>query len=345
LCIDSVKLRANASHKQQKNRKGLEKAAVKLRKCIAGLLDNVSSEETEVEQEQELRRLEKRLADLDAARDILNDRLAHSGCGKGPREATQLQENTTVNITDPDAHIMQQANGEKNPAYSVTTAADSKADIVAHFQVNAEDHDSEALKPALSGSAEKTGKTHEHTTADAGFGSIKNLEYLAQQNINALIPDRRLAVEQLGLTAKGSYDRSQFVYDAVTDSYRCPEGNILSCCGTVTVNGRASRRYANPSACRQCQQVKNCTKGKHRVLIRDEHEALRERMREKLQQEVNQQIYRLRSHTAEAPYGCIKRNWKFTHVLRRGIAKVAMEVALLFSLHNILKLGAVLHPV
>jgi transposase len=345
LCIDSVKLRANASHKQQKNRNGLEKAAVKLRKRIEGLLDNVSSEETAGEQEQELRRLEKRLADLDAARDILNDRLEDSCRGKGLKEAAQLQEQTTVNITDPDAHIMQQANGEKNPAYSVTTAADSKADIIAHFQVNTEDHDSEALQPAIAGSAEKTGKAHEHTTADAGFGSIKNLEYLAEQNINALIPDRRLAVEQLGLTAKGSYDRSQFVYDALTDSYQCPAGNILNCCGMVTVNGRASRRYANPSACRHCQQVKNCTKAKQRVLIRDEHEAVRERMREKLQQEVNQEIYKVRAHTAEAPYGCIKRNWKFTHVLRRGITKVALEVALLFSLHNILKLGAVLHPV
>jgi transposase len=344
LCIDSVKLRANASHKQQKNRKGLEKSAAKLRKRIEGLLDNVSSEETAVEQEKELRRLEKRLTDLDAARDILHDRMEQSCCGKALREAAHVQETATVNITDPDAHIMQQANGEKNPAYSITTAADSKADIVAHFQVNAEDHDSEALQPAIAGSTEKTGKVHEYTTADAGFGSIRNLEYLEEDNISALIPDRRLAVEQLGLTAKGSYDRSQFVYDAATDSYRCPQGMILSCCGTVTVNSRASRRYANPSACRHCQQVKHCTKGKHRVLIRDENEAVRERMREKLQQEVNQEIYQLRAHTAEAPYGCIKRNWKFTHVLRRGLTKVAMEAALLFSLHNILKLGTVLNP-
>jgi len=345
LCIDSVKLRANASHKQQKNRNGLEKATVKLKRRIEGLLDNVSNEETAVDQEKELRRLEKRLADLDAARDILTHRLKQSGGGTGLKEAAHVQEKTTVNITDTDAHIMQQANGEKNPAYSVTTAADSKADIIAHFQVNAGDHDSEALQPAIAGSTEKTGKAHEHTTADAGFGSIRNLEYLEEQSINALIPDRRLAVEQLGLTAKGSYDRSQFVYDAITDSYRCPAGTVLSCCGRITVNGRASRRYANPSACRSCQQGKDCTKGNHRVLIRDEHEAVRERMREKLQQEVNQEIYRLRAHTAEAPYGCIKRNWKFTHVLRRGIAKVAVEVALVFSLHNILKLGAALHPV
>ena len=345
LCIDSVKLRANASHKQQKNKRGIEKATVKLRKRLEGLLENAGNEELDAEKQKELCRLEKRLADLDAARDILSDRLAQSCCGKGLSEAAQEQEKTTINITDSDAHIMQQANGEKNPAYSITTAGDGKADVIAHFQVNAEDHDSKALQPAIAGSTEKTGKAHEHTTADAGFGSISNLEYLEEQNINALIPDRRLAVEQLGLTAKGSYDRSQFVYDAATDSYRCPEGNILSCCGTVTVNGRASRRYANPQACRHCQQLRHCTKGNHRVLVRDENEAVRERMREKLQQEVNQKLYTLRAHTAEAPYGCIKRNWKFTHVMRRGIAKVAMEAALLFSLHNILKLGAVLHPV
>ncbi|MCX5902797.1 MAG: transposase [Proteobacteria bacterium] len=67
-------------------------------------------------------------------------------------------------------------------------------------------------------------------------------------------------------------------------------------------------------------------------------------LREKLRPEVNQELYKLRAHTAEAPYGCIKRNWKFTHVLRCGLTKVAMEAALLFSLHNILKLGTVLNP-
>jgi transposase len=345
LCIDSVKLRANASHKQQKNNRGIEKATVKLRKRIEGLLENAGNEELDAEKQKELCRLAKRLAGLDAARDILSDRLEHGCCGKGLREAAQLQEKSTINITDTDAHIMQQANGEKNPAYSVTTAADSKADIVAHFQVNAEDHDSKALRPAIAGSTEKTGKAHDHSLADAGFGSIGNLEYLEEQNINALIPDRRLAVEQLGLTAKGSYDRSQFVYDVETDRYRCPEGNLLGCCGKLTAKGRTAKRYANPQACRHCQQLRHCTKGNHRVLVRDENEAVRERMREKLQQEVNQELYKVRAHTAEAPYGCIKRNWKFTHVMRRGIAKVAMEAALLFSLHNILKLGAVLHPV
>jgi hypothetical protein len=183
LCIDSVNLRANASHKQQKNRKGLEKAAAKVRKRIEDLLDTAEDEETDAAKHKELRRLEKRQAHLDAARNILNDRLEQSCCGKGLREAAHAQETATVNITDPDAHIMQQANGEKNPAYSITTGGDSNADIIVHFQVNAADPDREALKPAIAGSTEKTGKAHEYTTADAGFGSIGNLEYLEEDNI------------------------------------------------------------------------------------------------------------------------------------------------------------------
>jgi hypothetical protein len=71
---------------------------------------------------------------------------------------------------------MQQANGEKNPAYSITTAGDSKEDVIVHFQVTPEDHDRAALKPAIAGSTEKTGKAPEHTSADAGCGSIRNLE-------------------------------------------------------------------------------------------------------------------------------------------------------------------------
>jgi transposase len=89
LCIDSVKLRATASHQQQKNRKGLEKAAVKLRKRMEDLLDAAGDEETDAEKHTERGRLEKRLADLDAARDMLNDRLDDSCRGKGLKEAAQ----------------------------------------------------------------------------------------------------------------------------------------------------------------------------------------------------------------------------------------------------------------
>jgi len=58
----------------------------------------------------------------------------------------------------------------------------------------------------------------------------------------------------------------------------------------------------------------------------------RERIREKLGKK--------RAHAAESPFGNAKGDLKFRGVMRRGVAKVRMEVARLFMLHNVLKMAA-----
>ena len=52
--------------------------------------------------------------------------------------------------------------------------------------------------------------------------------------------------------------------------------------------------------------------------------------------------YKKRAHAAESPYGHAKRNLKFIYVMRRGIKKVRMELALLFMLHNIMKVAPII---
>jgi len=234
---------------------------------------------------------------------------------------------------------MQQANGERNPAYSITTTTDVANDIVTHIQVNAQDNDAAALLPAVEGSRQTTDERHEEVEADAGFASMENYERLEAEEQEALIPDRRMEVEEQDATAKGEYDRSKFYYRERTDSYRCPAGQILRKTGTVEVNGRLCDRYENAQACAGCPHRAKCTRGSHRRVFRDQNEEVRERMREKLGGKRAHQRYNKRAHAAESPYGNVKWNLKFRAVMRRGREKVLMEVALLFMLHNILKLG------
>ncbi len=336
LAIDSVKIRANASYKQAKNKKALKKEEAKIRARLDELISKVDKSE---EESQEYRRLRKRLKRVDRAARILKERLASISAGR--RSEARIEEKLKVNVTDPDAHIMEYANGGKNPSYSVTTTTDTNSDIITHFQVNLQDDDAEALIPAIEGSQEKTGQAHNVNVADASFCSLSNLEELEGRELNALIPDRRLEVERLGLTAKGDYDRSKFEYDAVDDRYKCPQGQYLVFVGKTEANGRSAQRYANSPVCAECQVKAECTRGVYRTVTRDDKEAVRERMREKLSLKENREIYNLRAHAAEAPYGCIKWNWKVISMMRRGIGKVGMEFALIFSLHNLLKLGAV----
>ena len=335
LAIDSVKLRASASYKQSKTIEGIEKEEDKLAARLREILEKANdAQSAEVEEVAGLTRRRERVA---AAKAKLQERIAEKSRGVSEAEREALVKKEKVNITDPAASIMKQANGEKNPSYSITTTADTAHDIVTHFQVNAGDNDPAALGPAIEGSRETTGERHEEIVADAGFASMENLEELHDDGQKALVPDRRMDIEAHGEV--GEYDRSKFVYTERLDSYRCPQGALLKKGGFVEMNGRRYDRYENPEACACCSVRDRCTKDRFRKIFRDQHEDLREAMRAKLCRAVARKRYTLRAHTAESPFGNIKVNLKFRAVMRRGYEKVRMEAALLFILHNAMRMA------
>jgi transposase len=337
LAIDSVKLRASANYKQSKTLEGLKKEENKIRARLEEILDTAG--DPQGAEADERRALERRVEKVREARKILRDRVKEKGQGASEKERKELLEKEKVNVTDPDAHVMRQANGEKNPAYSITTTTDVANDIVTHLQVNEGDNDPAALGEAIEGSRQKTGEKHEEVEADAGFASMENYERLEVEGQEALIPDRRMEVEEHGTTAKGDYDRSKFKYRERSDSYRCPAGWILRKTGTVEISGRLYDRYENAKACSVCTHRGKCTRGSHRTIFRDQNEEVRERMRRKLEGKRARRRYDKRAHAAESPYGNVKWNLKFRVVMRRGREKVLMEAALLFMLHDMFKLA------
>lgn len=337
LAIDSVKLRANANYKQSKTLEGIKKEELKIKERVKEILETAPDEKSaEAEEVLALKLRAERVRD---AKKILLERVEEKSREASAKKKQELLEKEKVNITDPAAHIMQQANGEKNPAFSLTTATDVGHDIVTHFQVNEEDNDPAALPEAIEGSRRNTGETHREVEADAGFASMENYENLEAEGQEALIPDRRMDVEEHGTTAKGEYDRSKFTFRAHSNTYRCPSGQVLRNTGSVEINGRTHDRYENPRACAGCARRNKCTNGPHRRVFRDRDEEVRERMREKLGKKRSQRRYNQRSHAAESPFGNMKWNLKFHAVMRRGIEKVRMEAALLFMLHNTMKMA------
>jgi transposase len=333
LAIDSMKLRANASHKQSKTLESIEKEEDRIKRRLRELIEAAAGDDS-IQREEE-KALAGRLERLEEAKAVLKQRIEEKG-------AQELKNTEKINITDFDAHIMQQANREQNPSYSITTATDTAADVITHFQVNGQDDDEAALFEAIEGSRDSSGKKHKVVDADSGFSSRDNYERLEREGQEALIPDRRLEVELRDEGSRGEFDRSKFIYDERADCYICPWGKFLGKIGEVTIKGRRYRRYANVSACKGCEFRDKCTTGKFRSIYRDQNEEVQERMRAKLELEENRERYNKRAHSAESPYGHVKWNLKFTHVMRRGIEKIRMEMALLFMLHNIMRVAPVL---
>jgi transposase len=339
LAIDSLKLRANANYKQSKTMEGIEKEEQKLQLRLEELLAGAGDDARATEEEEEA--LKQRQQKLREAREVLEGRLAARGKELSERKNEELRKKEKINLTDFDAHIMEFANGERNPAYSVTTGTEAGSDIVVDYQVNEGDNDPAALAEVIGGAGETTGEKHEEVAADAGFASMENYERLEEEGQAALIPDRRLEAEARGECTKGKYDRSRFEYREKDDCYVCPEGAVLARAGSLVINGRSCGRYENREACAGCANRERCTKGSHRIVTRDDNEEVRERMRERLGKKKGRARYAKRAHTAESPFGQVKGNLKFRQLMRRGREKVMMEVGLLFMLHNILKLAPV----
>jgi transposase len=199
LAIDSVKLRANASYKQSRDLRGIRKEEQKIKMRLQELLGQVGGNTEMVSQESE--RLKRRAEKLQAAKKALKQIIESKHNQQGGKK-------DKINITDVDAHIMEQANGEKNPAYSVSTATDTKSDVITHFQVNSQDDDPRALKTSIEGSRVNTLEDHRIIIADAGFGCTNNLVDLEADNQMALIPDQRTDLESHGGSSRGEYDRS-----------------------------------------------------------------------------------------------------------------------------------------
>jgi transposase len=340
LAIDSLKLRANASVKRSKSLEGLEKEEEKIKCRLRELIKAATGQEEMRAEEQRV--LAVRLERLKEAKAELKRRIEEKKEGKTEKGQQKLEKKEKINLTDFDAHIMQQANSERNTAYSITTTTDTKADVITHFQVNAQDNDGAALIEAIEGSRRRTGEGHEVVDADSAFASMQNYQRLEEEGQEALIPDRHFEAQQRGQLSRGEYHRSKFVYEQQSDRYICPRGQQLEKRSETITKGRRQFRYYNLRACKVCEEREKCTGGKYRAISRDEKEEVQERMRAKLQKEENRRKYKKRSHAAEGPYGHTKRNLKFTHVMRRGIDKVRMEMALLFMLHNIMKAAPVL---
>jgi transposase len=342
LGIDSLKIRANASYKKDRTLVEIEKEEGKLKIKIEEMLTEIEkSGERDMKQ---VKILEKRKIRLTQAGAELEERIKEKSEGKSEVQAEKIKKTEKINVTDFDAHKMQQRNGEINPAYSTTIATDTKADIITNFQVNLQDNDEVALLPVVEGSLDRTGKKHDVIVADSGFSSLNNLEKLEERKQFSLIPDKRYEVDKNEDQKKGKFDRSNFIYNQEKDNYKCPANRVLNKTTVFRQNEREIFRYENPPACAGCKFLPECSRGNHRTISRDSNEQIKVEMRENLNFLGNQEIYKMRAHSAESPTGQMKHNLKFRIFMRRGKEKIKMEMGLLCMLHNILKIGKILNP-
>lgn len=228
---------------------------------------------------------------------------------------------------EPEARFMRTTSG-KVPAYNVQTAVDSQHALIVAQAVTVESNDTRSLLPMAQAAQQAVGGsgTPLHVVADAGYSSGEQAEACENRGIIAHVP----AVRGVNNRGDGTlFERSDFQYEAGSDTFRCPAGERLH---------RHQRKerwiiYAGEAAtCGACALRSRCTVGSRRLLKKHLFDGALDRLRERATAEA----MRLRRSLAEHPFAALKYHiFGHPRFLLRGLRGARTEISLGVMAYNL----------
>lgn len=330
---DGTKIRANAASDSFRRQERVEQALKEAQEQVAAL-EAQSEEETS-------RRMAK--ARQRAARER-QQRLEQV-----VKEFEQLEkegkdkEHRRVSTSDPEARVMKQPGGGFAPSYNVQIDTDAKNCVVVAVGVVQAGNDFEQLEPGIDRVQQNQGETPKEVVTDGGFVSRDTIVAMKRQAIEYIAPcvdeagKGQSSYDSRGVSAE--YQSLQFIYDAQSNSYRCPQGKILSYEGKEERHLQLSYRYrAQRSDCQGCPMKSQCCPGNRvtgRSVNRSEELAEVAEFRHKMQSERAREIYKTRAQVAETPNLWIKAKFGLRQFSVRGLVKVGMEALWACLTYNI----------
>jgi transposase len=317
-CADGSKVRAVASRKAVIQRKELQAQAQRNAQEIERYLSVLDAADREEgaqpqPQAQDIRRALKQLED---DRDAIQANLQQLAEGRSALVASE-----------PDAQVMHALHG--TPGYNLQTAVDTQSHLIVAHTVTNEAYDQRQLAPMAQAVTQAIG-TPTTVLADGGYANGEHIGKLEAQGITSYVPVIR-AVNQQG--DGRLYDKTEFVYDSATDSYRCPADKLLKR-KQVAAADHLVLYAARAADCGACPNKPSCTTAQRRHVSRHMHEDALERCRERTAQ--CPQMMALRKQTVEHPFDFIKNRVLINaRLLMRGLPGAAAELSLAVLAYNL----------
>ena len=233
------------------------------------------------------------------------------------------------NDPEPEARLMRMTYGMTAPAYNVQTAVDAEHGIIVAQQVTTEASDNRSLLP-MAEAAKRALDNPEalNVVADAGYSNGEQATGCEQRAILPHVPANR------AINNKGDgtlFDRSLFLYDENTDTFRCPAQQTLH--RKQVLSRKKSVIYAAPvEVCCHCPLKSQCTSTTRRFVQRHLHDGALQRMNAR----ATAQAMRLRRCTVERPFAMLKYAiFGHPRFLLRGLAGAQAEITLASIAYNL----------
>jgi transposase len=249
-----------------------------------------------------------------------------------------------ISLADPAARWTGANGGLAFFAYCTNYLIDLKHAVIMDVEATTAVRQAEvtAQRIMIDRTQKRFGLWPERLAADAGYGSAENLAWLVhERGIEPHIP-----VFDNSRRTDGTFEREDFAYDHVNDTYRCPGGKILQ---------HYRRRFTTPRTgvskdnmlsyraskhdCERCSLKPRCSPNSPaRKLLRSIHEGARDLAREIAKTEAYQ-ISRYQRKKVEMLFAHLKRILKLDRLRLRGPCGARDEFHLAATAQNLRKLA------
>jgi transposase len=249
--------------------------------------------------------------------------------------------------TDPAATFMRMKedhmkNGQLKPAYNVQISTNNQ--YIASYSIHQNTTDTNTLIDHISQHINHFKQRPNSVTADAGYGSEQNYQWLEDKRITAYVKHNQFdRMQNKAIGNKKPYATDKLSYDEHTDRYLCPIGKPMKNMGAYTTKTKTGfdqtiTRY-QAKKCDGCPLRSECHQQKGNRIIEVNHNLnrLKQKANKRLKTKRGIQNRKQRCFDTEPVFANIKHNHHFKRFMLRGIEKVNVETGLLALAHNLRK--------
>jgi transposase len=245
--------------------------------------------------------------------------------------------------SDPDATLVRQGGLRSRPRYKSHRVVDDAHEIITAVETTTGAVDEGARLLALI-------EAHEDTTdqvvgtviADARYGSTDNLLKCQKSGIRPHL--KLLGESHRGKgRCEGIYTEERFIYDPLTNTYRCPADEIMR--ARRLHPQRLTWEYVTAKGtCLVCKLRAFCTRSRSgRTIHRHRDQKLLDRARQIANSKAAKNDLKRRQHLIERSFADAANRHSFKRARWRGIWKQAIQDLLIATAQNLRKLIGCLH--
>ena len=325
---DSTKLRAQNSKKNNYNKKKVQRQLEYIDRKLAE--HNEAMAKADGDQKREL---EKQI------RSRKQQRIRYENIGRELEKNTG-SENPQISTSDPDSRHQIVRGAITEVCYTAQTTVDAKNKILIDCRLTNE-NDKKAMGNMLR-RAKTILKTDSFTALyDKGYHTGSEFKTASDLGIETLV-----AIPGIGRASQAPdprYNVEHFGYDGDTDTYTCPQGHTLKSNGSWYRTRNYRFRQYKTKACRECHAKHLCTTAKQngKIVQRSEFKTYIEANAKRVAQDQN--TYKKRQALVEHPFGTIKRQWGFDHIItKKGVRAASADFGLMALAYNLKRIFNIL---